>query len=189
MAEKCVFLDRDNTIIHDPGYLRDPKAVRLLEGAGEALARLAKAGYKLVVVTNQSGIARGMLTDAVLQEIHAEMQRQLKLYGAAMDAIYYCPYHPEGTVEEFSMDSSDRKPSPGMLLKAADEVGLDLKRSWMVGDSMRDVEAGQRAGCRTVLIAVAQEDRSGQTTDLPSPDFTAKNLAEAAEIILRQERG
>ncbi len=231
MADKCVFLDRDNTIIHDPGYLRDPKAVRLLAGVGEALRRLSSAGYKLVVVTNQSGIARGLLTDAVLTEIHAEVQRQLDQHGVRLDAIYFCPYHPEGSVEEFAMESPDRKPSPGMLLRAAKELKLDLAASWMVGDTMRDVEAGQRAGCRTVLVTVGWAERralSGQAspTDaepasgvernggarLPTeprptlpdlavgpvsqppssvmpPDFIANDLSEAADIILRHERG
>ncbi len=190
MAHKAVFLDRDNTLIEDPGYLNDASKVKLLPGVELALKSMAQAGYRLVVVTNQSAIARGLLTEAGLEQIHAELRRQLAEKGAHLDAIYYCPYHPEGTVEGFALDSDLRKPKPGMLLQAADELDLDLRQSWMVGDSPRDVEAGQRAGCRTIRVRVPahlahasppEEDEDTQA------DFVVRNLVDAAKLITRGE--
>ncbi len=189
MAHKAVFLDRDNTIIEDPGYLADPKGVKLLPGVEHALKRLHSAGWLLVVVTNQSGVARGLLSEEVLQDVHAEVQRQLAQHGAALDGIYYCPYLPNAPVEAYARDSDERKPHPGMLLRAAREMDLDLQLSWMVGDSPRDVEAGRRAGCRTIRIRHGEWPGAAKKTeeDEDSPaDFTVRNLAEAVAMILRQ---
>ncbi len=185
MAEKCVFLDRDKTIIEDPGYLTDPDAVKLLPGVELALRSLSQAGFKLVVVTNQSGIARGMLTEDALDEIHNEMRRQLSEHDVELDAIYYCPYHPEGTVEKYTRVSADSKPSPGMLLRASKDLPIDLNGSWMVGDSPRDIEAGQRAGCRTVRIRHKGDEGPDEDEDVQA-DFTVRNLVDAARIILRE---
>ncbi len=187
MPSQAVFLDRDHVLMEDPGYISDASAVKLLPGVELAMKSLAAGGFKTVVVTNQSGIARGLLTEETLARIHAELRRQLSEKGAHLDAIYYCPYHPEGTVEGYAVESDLRKPQPGMLLKAAEEMDIDLRSSWMVGDSARDVEAGQRAGCRTIRLRsgalplpgdVAQEDVQA--------DFTARNLVEAARIVLRE---
>ncbi len=187
MPQATVFMDRDNTLIEDPGYLSDPGAIRLLPGVELALKSLKQAGYALVVVTNQSGIARGLLTEEALKEIHTELRRQLEEKGASFDAIYYCPYHPEGTVEAYAVDSELRKPKPGMLLQAAKEHVLDLAKSWMIGDSARDVEAGQRAGCRTIRLSVPSRPMPrGEETDAVQADFTARNLVDAAKIILRE---
>lgn len=184
---RAVFVDRDNTLIEDLGYISDPGAVRLLPGVELAVKSLAQAGYKIVVCTNQSGIARGMLTEDALEKIHGEMRRQLADKGAHLDAIYYCPYHPEGTVEAYAKESSLRKPQPGMLLAAADELGLDLSQSWMVGDSPRDMGAGQRAGCRTIRVRVVGDTApaEGEDEDVQA-DFTVRNLVEAARVILRE---
>ena len=188
MSDKAVFMDRDNTIIEDPGYIGDPSLVRLLPGVEQAIKSLQAAGYKIVVVTNQSGIARGLLTEAMLDRIHDELRRQLAIKEAYLDAIYYCPYHPEGTVEGYAIDSGLRKPRPGMLLKAAGEMDLELAGSWMVGDSPRDIEAGQRAGCRTIRVRTRQalpKQQTDQEDEGAQADFTVRNLAEAAKIILR----
>jgi D-glycero-D-manno-heptose 1,7-bisphosphate phosphatase len=185
---KAVFIDRDNTIIDDPGYISDPDSVKLLPGVELAIKSLAQAGFKNVVCTNQSGVARGMLTEDDLQSIHAELRRQLADKGARLDAIYYCPFHPQGTIDKYACDSELRKPKPGMLLQGAEELGVDLAQSWMVGDSSRDVEAGQRAGCRTIRVRTAGE--TSQTTDRDEEgvqaDFTVRNLVEAARIIVRE---
>jgi D-glycero-D-manno-heptose 1,7-bisphosphate phosphatase len=167
MANKAVFLDRDGTLIEDPGYLADPAAVRLLPGVDLAIKSLRQANFKIVVVTNQSGVARGLLTEETLEKIHAEMRRKLAEKGAMLDAVYYCPYHPEGTV-----------------------LDLDLSSSWMIGDSDRDIAAGQAAGCRTVRI----KTRAGDGVS-PAPgeeayenlqaDVTVRNLVDAARVILR----
>jgi len=182
MPQPAVFLDRDGTLIEDSGYLADPAGVKLLPGAELAVKSLAGGGYKIVVVTNQSGVARGMFTEETLERIHDEMSRQLREKGAQIDAIYYCPYHPAAAVPEYSKDSSLRKPAPGMLLKAAKDFDIKLADSWMVGDDPRDVEAGQRAGCRTILIQ--HEDAPMAETEGVQPDATARNLVEAARTIL-----
>jgi D,D-heptose 1,7-bisphosphate phosphatase len=187
MANRAVFLDRDHTLIEDPGYLSVPERVKLLPGVELALKSLTAAGFKTVVVTNQSGIARGLLTEEALARIHEEIRRQLSQKGAHLDAIYYCPYHPEATVEEYAVDSDLRKPRPGMLLKAAEEMDIDLRASWMVGDDAPDVEAGQRAGCRTIRLPPGAAPLPGEVAQEDvQADFNARNLVEAARIILRE---
>lgn len=187
MGRPAVFLDRDWTLIEDPGYLSDPQAVRLLPGVATALQRLAEAGYVLIVITNQAGIAKGYLTEKTLEGIHQELRRLLAAQGAAVDAIYYCPYSPEGTIPAYTRESDCRKPAPGMLLAAAKDLDIDLSCSWMVGDGPRDIGAGKAAGCRTIRIQLPpslaghlhpeEEQRCGRA------DFTVTSLAEAAELI------
>lgn len=179
-GRRAVFLDRDNTLIEDPGYLKDPAQVRLLDGAAEAAARLGRAGYSVVVVTNQSGVARGLLAESDLAAVHRRMKELLAAGGASLDGVYYCPYldGPEAIREEYRRDSDLRKPRPGMLELAARELNLDLSRSWMVGDSSRDVEAGRAAGCRTIFI--------GPGGQAARADAVAPNLFAAAERILAE---
>jgi D-glycero-D-manno-heptose 1,7-bisphosphate phosphatase len=191
MAGKAVFLDRDNTVMEDPGYVSDPKVVKLLPGVELALKSLSQCGYKLVVVTNQSGIARGLLTEQTLDKIHAELRRQLSQRGAHLDAIYYCPFHPEGTIEEYARESDLRKPQPGMLQLAAKELDLDLSQSWMVGDSARDIEAGQRAGCKTIRVRSRADHHATpglENDEDVQADYTVRNLVDAARVILRAPR-
>lgn len=186
MANAAVFFDRDGTLIEDPGYLSHPDQVKLLDGAAEVAKELNLLGYKTVVVTNQSAVARGIVSEEMLGRIHERLKELLALKGASLDGIYYCPYHPEGVIPKYRRDSDWRKPEPGMLLAAADEMDLDLTRSWMIGDSSGDVEAGQRAGCRTILI------RSGSTehnaSDDNEPDYVAVNIREAANMIKNSHR-
>ena len=174
----AVFLDRDGTVIEDPGYVRDPGQVRLLAGVAEALRDLRAAGYALVVVTNQSGVARGYLDEIGLAAIHDRMRVLLAANGARLDGLYYCPYHPEGVVEAYRKESDWRKPGSGMLLQAARDLGIDLGRSWMIGDSPRDIQAGRGAGCRTVLL------RQGEGEDCGA-DMVAADLPEASRIVVR----
>ncbi len=188
MARKAVFLDRDGTIIEDPGYLSDPDEVKLLPGVELAIKSLSQAGYLVVVVTNQSGIARGMFTEETLDLIHDRLRELLHEKGARIDGIYYCPFLPEGPVEQYAVDSDLRKPKPGMLLQAADELGIDLERSWMVGDSPRDVEAGQRAGTRTVRLRLPKAENRKDSVDTPQADFIVRNLVDAARVIIREEK-
>ena len=126
MANKAVLLDRDDTLIEDPGYINHPSQVKLLDGVAESLAELRAMGYKLVVVSNQSGGARGIGTEQVLGEIHDRLKTLLAEKGAYLDAIYYCPYHPDGIVPKYRKESDLRKPGPGMILQAAQEMDLDL---------------------------------------------------------------
>lgn len=170
----AVFLDRDNTLIHDPGYLKDPHLVTLLPGVAEGLSQLRAAGYLCVVVSNQSGVARGLLTEADVAAVNERIQSLLAPHGAAIDAFYHCPYLPgeEAVVTEFRRDSDLRKPKPGMLLLAAKKHRIDLTRSWMIGDSPRDVEAGRAAGCRTILIA-REGSAQSDAADHVEPTFSA----------------
>jgi D-glycero-D-manno-heptose 1,7-bisphosphate phosphatase len=155
----AVFLDRDNTLIANDGDLGDPDAVELLPGVPEGLGRLREAGYRLIVVTNQGGVARGRYgeddVDAVNQRIARIVDERA---GAArlIERFYYCPFHPDATVEAYRREHPWRKPQPGMLLQATRDLGLDLARSWMIGDAARDVAAGRSAGCRTILLAESE---------------------------------
>jgi D,D-heptose 1,7-bisphosphate phosphatase len=182
MSEKAIFLDRDNTIIHDPGYISDPGQVKLCPHTGPALVELKSMGYKLVIVTNQSGIARGYFSEDTLTRIHERLKKLIILQGTTIDAIYYCPYLADGAIPKYRVESDMRKPKPGMILKAADDLNINLKQSWMIGDSQKDVDAGINAGCRTILIDSPDRQRS-QNPDASKPDFFAVNLKEAANII------
>lgn len=181
----AVFLDRDGTLIEHVHYLNDPKQVRLLPGGPEAVRNLQALDFACVVVTNQSAVGRGMLTLDGLDEIHREMHRQFADHGVRLDGVYYCPVAPTSR-DRTSIDHPDRKPGPGMLLRAARDLVLDLDRSWMVGDMYSDVLAGRNAGCRgTVLV------RTGPECDVPAEgdpaiDYVADDLLEAARIIARQ---
>lgn len=179
----AVFLDRDDTLIANVPYLSDPAGLRLLPGAAGALAALRRAGFALVLVTNQSAVGRGMITEARLQEIHDALERLLAAEGARLDAIYHCPHAPQ-SADRTAIEHPDRKPAPGMLLRAAEDLRLDLASSWMVGDLISDVLAGLNAGCRSILIG------SNATLDeLPAHSeagrvFTAVDLAAASDLIL-----
>ena len=189
MSDKAIFLDRDGTIIDDPGYLSHPEQVNLLDGAAEALVELRAMGYKLVVVSNQSGIARGILSEEDLEAIHDRLRQLLAEKGAYLDQIYYCPYHPDGVVSKYRKESEWRKPNPGMLLAAADEMDIDLSQSWSIGDSNRDVQAGLSAGCKTILISRYTRNKPTYVEpDNPKPDYKSVNMKEAVNIIKQYHR-
>jgi D,D-heptose 1,7-bisphosphate phosphatase len=183
---KAVFLDRDDTLIEDAGYISHPGQVKLLPGAAASLVQLRKMGFKAVVVSNQSGVARGIFTEETLAQIHHQLEKLLADEEAYLDAIYYCPYHPDGVIPKYRMESEMRKPAPGMLLKAAQELDIDMSRSWMIGDSYRDIEAGMRAGCKTVLINSPIKPVQKNPSD-PQPDRQAVNIREAVNIIRMYE--
>jgi histidinol-phosphate phosphatase family protein len=178
----AIFLDRDGTIIEHVHYLSDPAMVRLLPGAAEALTRFRRAGFARVLVTNQSAIGRGMFTAERLDEIHTEMNRQLAARGATIDAVYYCPDVPIGD-DRTVVENSDRKPGPGMLLRAAADLKLDLGASWMIGDLVSDVLAGKNAGCRTILLESGQMFPE-QAWAVAGQLLTAPDLMAAADLIL-----
>ncbi|HUO06901.1 MAG TPA: HAD-IIIA family hydrolase [Phycisphaerae bacterium] len=189
MAERAVFLDRDNTIIDNDGYLGDPAKVKLLPGAATALSAIRALDYRLIVVSNQSGVARGMFDENAVEAVNQEMCRQLRdQAGAHIDASYYCPYHPEAPIAEYKLDHDWRKPKPGMLKQAAADFGLDLSQCWTIGDQPRDIAAGAAAGTRTILLR--DPDHKSTDADPPSlevsPNFIVKTLADAARIIARE---
>ncbi|HOR00213.1 MAG TPA: HAD family hydrolase [Anaerolineae bacterium] len=179
---RAIVLDRDGTLMHNCHYCRDPEQVQLLPGVSAALGWLSGAGYRLVVVTNQSGVARGHVSERQLARVHERLRRILVAEGIPLEAIYYCPHHPEGSRSGYAEHCLCRKPEPGLLLRAAFECGFALAASWFVGDILADVEAGNRAGCRTVLLDLGTEPRP--ETALQTPAYVARNLPHAARLIL-----
>jgi len=187
----AVFLDRDNTIIHNDGDLGDPDGVRLIQGAASAVASLCGLGYKVVVVTNQGGVARGRYKEADVEAVNRRLEEEVRkaANGARIDAFYFCPYHPEGNLKQYRKDHPERKPHPGMLLRAARELKLDLSQSWMVGDQLRDIQAGAAAGTRTVLVGDASSAGALDEREAAAePDFVASNLTEAVRVIAQQRK-
>jgi len=181
-ARGAVFLDRDGTINEETQYLCDPRSLRLIPGAAEAVRRLNQSGAPVIVVTNQAGVGRGYYSESRVAEVHAELARALAAQGAHLDAIYYCPHHPDE-------GCTCRKPEPGMLLRAAEEWEIDLARSYMVGDKLSDLQAGQRAGCRSVLVLTGYGAQALPTLGSEGgrpPDHVACDLADAVTWILAQ---
>ncbi len=176
MANRAVFLDRDGTIAIDVSYCRRPEDFKLFPSTAKAIKLLNEYGYKVIVITNQSGVARGYFDEDTLDRIHQKMQRELTEEGARIDGIYYCPHHPDDSCE-------CRKPKPKMILQAAKEHDIDLKQSFMVGDKPMDIQAGQNAGCRTVLLPLD----TGESEPGSSPDYTAPDLYAAALWIINQK--
>lgn len=143
--EPAIFLDRDGTLIEDVGYLSRIEQIKLLPGAAQAVRQFNQSGRRVILVTNQSGVARGLFPESRIHEVHAHLQMLLHQQSARIDACYYCPHGPDDAC-------CCRKPKPGMLFRAAREQGIDLARSWMIGDKPSDVEAGQAAGCKAILF-------------------------------------
>lgn len=182
VLKSAIFLDRDGTINLEINYLIAPSDLVLLPGVGDALRRAHEAGYLLVVVTNQSGVARGYFTITEVESLHDHLQRQLLPYRVQLDAFYLCPHHPDHG--EGLCDC--RKGAPGMLLQAASDYHIDLASSWMIGDKMSDVEAGRNAGCRSILVRTGHGNE--QNAELPSDTMIADSLAVAVEIILQKQK-
>src|SRR4051794_39103249 len=145
----AVFLDKDGTLIDDVPYNVDPRRIELAQGAAEGAAVLSEAGYALVVVSNQSGVARGIFTEDALPAVEHRIRELLANFDVPLAGFYYCPHHPLGSIPRYAAQCSCRKPQPGMILQAAKELRLDLAESWLIGDILDDIEAGHRAGCRT----------------------------------------
>lgn len=181
MNSPALFLDRDGVVNHEIGYLHRAEDVRWVDGI-LPLCRTAMAlGYKLVVVTNQSGIARGYYTMQQFDELTAWMQRELASEGVRLDAVYCCPFHPDGSVEEYRREHVDRKPSPGMLQRAACELGVALTRSVMIGDRCSDIGAANAAGLRQAFLIAGTETDTCSGAYMP-----IGTLAEAEEWLRRE---
>lgn len=188
MQYPVVFLDKDGTLVQDVPYNIDPAKVVLEDGVARGMRLLSEAGYHFVVVTNQSGVARGYFPEEALQGVAEHLEQIIELAaGAKIDGFYYCPHHPDGVIEKYAVECCCRKPSPGLLHAAAAELGIPLAQSWMVGDILNDVEAGNRAGCRAILIDNGSETE-WRTGPFRKPDFIAANLEEAAAIIINEDR-
>jgi D-glycero-D-manno-heptose 1,7-bisphosphate phosphatase len=180
----AVFLDRDGTLNVERSFLTKPEEMQLLPGVADALQLLQSAGFACVVVTNQSAVGRGIMTEADLQRIHEEMNRRLADAGVILDGIYPCIVAPSSD-DKLAIEHPDRKPAPGLLLRAATDLHLELKKSWMIGDSLRDILAGQNAGCRGCILV-----RTGHAFDESDfahakPFVIADDLLAAAKHILQ----
>ena len=181
-----VFLDRDGTINVEKNYLHRIEDFAFISGAPEAIARLNAAGLRVVVVTNQAGIARGRYTEADVEALHEYMQNALEPAGARVDAYYYSPFHPEGTVEQYRCNHHDRKPNPGMFERAIREHNIPAANRFVVGDRLNDLSAGTKAGCEAVLVRTgygAEEEARIEGTGV-RVDHVADDLADAAGWIL-----
>jgi D-glycero-D-manno-heptose 1,7-bisphosphate phosphatase len=187
VANPAIFLDRDGTLIEDVGYPSRPEHIRILAGVARALVRLADAGYKLVVVTNQSGIARGILTEEDLDHFHQALDEQLEFLGARLDAYYSCPHHPDPAAAvraDLAVECDCRKPRPGLILQAAQDLEIDLAASWTVGDKWRDIACGQAAGTRTIRLPSATTGNDPRPPHVEPPTAEVADLDGAATFIL-----
>jgi D-glycero-D-manno-heptose 1,7-bisphosphate phosphatase len=178
----AIFLDKDGTLIEDVPYNVDPAQMRLCAGVAQGVRRLHEAGFALVVVTNQSGVARGYFAETAIAPMADQLRR---LLGVPVAGFYYCPHHPSGTVADYAVRCTCRKPAPGLMERAAAELGLDRGRSWLVGDILNDVEAGRRAGCRTILIDNGNETE-WKLTSGRTPHYTVTTFDQATDVILQQ---
>jgi D-glycero-D-manno-heptose 1,7-bisphosphate phosphatase len=189
---KAVFLDRDGVITKEPPcYAHKIEQLELVPKSAEAIRLLNESGFKVIVVSNQAGVARGYYQEKDIQIYNNEMKRQLKEKTARIDAMYYCPHHPEATIEKYKIDCDCRKPKPGMLRQAKKDLNLNLKYSFLIGDKMSDIEAGYRADCKTILVLTGQGNdelkKISKKIDI-KPNYISKDLFAAIQIIKRNDK-
>jgi len=187
--KRAVFLDRDGTINKEVGYLDDPERFELLPGVGKAIARLNRAGLPVVVVSNQSGVARGYFSIDILTAMDWKMADLLAREGAFLEGVYYCPHHPEAELVEYRRECKCRKPKPGLIQMASDDLDLSPADSFVIGDRLADVQAGQALGARSILVLsgygraeLRKLEASGETR----PGHVARDLAAAVDWVLDQ---
>ena len=180
MGDKAVFIDRDGTINVNVEYLDNPGNFQMYPGVGEGVKKLRENGFKIIVITNQSGIARGFFSEKTLEEIHQRMIKELSEKGASVDAIYYCPHHPDD-------NCNCRKPKTGMFEKAFKDHNIDPAKSFMIGDRMMDVEAGHKMGMTTILIPERKEmvKQEIKESDI-NPDYLCNDFYSGVEVILKK---
>jgi D-glycero-D-manno-heptose 1,7-bisphosphate phosphatase len=182
---KAIFLDKDGTLIPDIPYNVDTARISLSPECIEGLKLFIADGYKLIVISNQSGIARGYFSEEQFEPVISRLAQMLEDHGIILTNFYYCPHHPEGTKSEYAINCNCRKPMPGMLLEAAKDHQLDLAQCWMIGDILNDVEAGNRAGCRTILIDNGNETEWVEG-NFRTPAFISQTINAAATFIHNQ---
>jgi D-glycero-D-manno-heptose 1,7-bisphosphate phosphatase len=183
--KKAIFLDRDGTLNVDVGYLHQLKDLELFPYTVDALRLLKRAGYELVIVTNQSGLAQGLIAPGFVELCHDEMRRRLQAGGADLDALYYCPHHPRGSVTSLAVECRCRKPSPGMIEDAVRDRGIDPAASWVIGDKWLDVNLGRNAGARSILVRTgwgAEQEEKRPARQMV--DAVCDNLMHAVSVIL-----
>ena len=188
--EAAIFLDRDGTINEEVGYLDSLDKLVIFPSAFEAIRLINQSGRKVIVVTNQAGIARGLFGEDLVETIHAALREALRRKSAFIDAFYYCPHHPTEGMPPYRQNCDCRKPAPGLLLRAARELNLDLSASWMIGDRYNDMEAAHRAGARGILVKTGYgaDALSGEGPDAATPagkpDLVADDILQAVHLIL-----
>ena len=182
VKRKAIFLDKDGTLIPDVPYNVNPSLITLQDGVIEGLQLLKSRGYFFVVISNQAGVARGYFKLEDLEAVKKKLDFLFKEGGIDIEAYYFCPHHPKGSVPEYSIACNCRKPEPGMILKAAKDLDINTQQSWMVGDILNDVEAGNKAGCKTVLLDIGNETE-WVDGNFRQPTYTASNFFEAAQFI------
>lgn len=189
MLNKAIFLDRDGTLNFDPGYLGNPKDLKLFSDTGVVLATLKNNyQYKLIVISNQSGIARNLITEEQVISVNSELNKKLLEFNVQIDAFYYCPFHPDFNSKA---DCLCRKPSPQMIIEAAKDFSIDLSKSYFVGDSSSDIQAGLAAQLKTVLVKTGYGTESISILQKENifPSFVAENLTEACKFIINDSSG
>jgi D-glycero-D-manno-heptose 1,7-bisphosphate phosphatase len=186
MMNKAVFIDKDGTLIKDVSYNVDTNLVEFESSAFEALKLMQENGYLLVIITNQPGIAFEYFTERELDKVHDYLQDSLKQKGVSLNGFYYCPHHVSGKLLNYAIACDCRKPAPGLLFKAAADMNIDLAGSWMIGDILNDMEAGNKAGCKTILINNGNETE-WELNELRQPNFVATNLLQAARIVVEEK--
>ena len=184
---RAIFIDKDGTLIRNVPYNVDPALIELEENAAEALAMLKSFDYLIIVISNQSGVAHGYFKETDLENVKDRIQVLLDVNDIIIDAFYFCPHHPEGRETPYSTLCDCRKPQPGMILRAAVNHNIDLSQSWMIGDILHDVEAGNKSGCKTILINNGNETE-WVLNESRWPTYIVQNLLEAAMIILQPEK-
>ncbi len=186
-SRRAVFLDQDGTIIKYVDLLTDPKKVLLLPKAADAIRKMNKLGFLVLIVTNQPVIARGLMSENGLEKIENRIISLLAKKGAKSDGILFCPHHPEATLKRYRKKCGCRKPEPGMILKAAKKYNINLKKSFMIGDALIDVVAGHRAGVKSILVKTGPgHERLDKIYRNERPDFKAKDLMEAVKFICKK---
>jgi len=183
---KAVFLDRDGVITQDPPhYAHKLSQLKLIPGSSKAISLLNKMGFLVIVVSNQSGVAKGYYKEEDVKIFNDAMERELNEGGALIDAIYYCPHHPESKIDLYRMECDCRKPEPGMLKQAQKDMDLDLKKSIMIGDKNSDIEAGKKVGCKTIMVLTGH---GKEESEKPGEyDYIVDDLHSAVELILKEK--
>lgn len=182
---EAVFFDKDGTLVEDVPYNTDAGNMRLAAGAAIALQLLHANGFRLIVISNQSGVARGYFSEQALEGVECRLRELIKEAGAPLAGFYYCPHHPDGIVPGYAIACDCRKPAPGMILRAAAEQGIDLNKSWMIGDILDDIESAHRAGCAAILLDNGNETEWRVGADRV-PDHIASGLEQAARYIIEE---
>jgi D,D-heptose 1,7-bisphosphate phosphatase len=183
---KVVFLDRDGTINYEVDVLSSVRQLRLIRGVADAIKKINNLGFLVIVITNQAVVARGLITEKELADIHKSLTNRLLKSGAKLDAIYYCPHHPRANIKKYRKECICRKPNIGMIERAIKDFKIDIKKSFLIGDATGDILTGQRAKLKTILVKTGYAGRD-KKFDI-HPDFVVKNLNEAVDLIKKNEK-